>query len=644
MCDSSHFSHFLTFQSPFVTNRSEFALVRDSIRLWFVVAVLLCLLVELVLLGILPNPLEVDPVSSASNGRSVPHKRVPRKKSDLKTKFYHHHMSHASPSTKKATSPRFGFSLDYLLQGATNDPSSSPIYLDDRINTLPNIWGWEPRCMPGYGRSGFSLVSPHLSDFSTIVNPKNIPQDIDHYRFPKTVFSNATGEHWAIGKDVGLSVWSSAPVYRYSTVASPSSRHPTHLSFIATRPTHPRDKATIRKLSFDQSNTVISPIPKPSHPKKGVIQRAAIPLEHSQYECLVYTDAGTIILSANVSLSVGYDLVVVTCNTSILSPAMLKQLTSPDSSLPMLALHDKALNIFWNHSKPCNPPRLRDDVSETQDAQSLISNRKFWQTMEQVPSHSLSAVLIIDEEKPCYLTSWLSHARSLGIEHIYVYKQVHFQSNPDEVDKLLLPHVRKDFVTVVPFFDAHPDCNHPDPLQRLYRCPTHGNRYYPLYQDAVQRFRAKWMFVTDSNELIALPHASIASTPPTPRNDTSSNGPSKLAQALERSSRHWGRHITQASLSGHSVGSGRGASARPYCIRGDESNPFTSPESRSESTKLMERWILRTQFPFVISEPTMRIYPDEVRLDRYLRQFQGALPQNNVIQRSKEERLVNTFG
>lgn len=604
-------------------------------RLWLVLAVLLCLAVELILLGVVPNPLDVDSVAVDTNGRAVLRRPAPRRAASSKIKLYHHHTSHPPPSYKKAVLPKTGLSLEYLLQGATNTLPAGPIYSDERVKELPGVWGWEPRCMPGYGRSGFAQVSPNLLNFSAIISRKDIPKDIEHYHFAKTVYSNATGEHWTIGSDVGLSVWSCAPVYRYSLVASPSSMTATHISFVATLPTHARDKASVPSLKKDQSNATLPLVVPVRTSKKAPKIRQPAPIEHLDFECIVYTDTGSIILAANVSVGVPHDLVVVTCNTSLLSPAILKQLSSQDSSTPTLALHDKALNIFWNYSKPCNPPRLRADVPSTTSAQSLISNRKYWETSDRVASHGLTAVLIVEAEKYCFLSFWLSRAFSLGFEHIYVYKQVLYTSSPDDVDKLLLPYVQKGLITVVPFFDARDGCNEPYISQRRFSCDTHGGNYYPLYQDAVQRFRAKWMLVADVNEIIFLPHASIASGNTTSKSNSSttpstsqSNG---LLQALERASHHWGRHTTQASLTGFSHGTGRKQVPRPYCILGDAGDPFNSSVARSDRLAASGKWFLRNQFPFVISEPTMRISPDEVRLNRYLRQFQGALPDNNMV-------------
>ena len=610
---------------------SSHVLLLLRIRFWLVIAALLCLAIELVLLGVIPNPLESEPISTGSH-EQVPRPRPPYKKIPAsKIRLRRHKMSHPPPDYKKPVPRKDGLSLEYLLDGASNHPVKGPIYLDDRIENIPSMWGWEPRCMPGYGRSGLSRVSPRLSNFSAIINPKDVPSDLNNYFYAHTLYSNVTGEHWTIGIDAGVSVWSCAPVYRHTTSTSPSASQPTHLSFVATRPSRPRNKATWAQLESDQSNSTVPPLLTTTSSKKNNQARTSKLANKQDFECLVYTDTGTIILSAEVSGATAHDLVVVTCNISILSSTILNQLISPDTITPTLALHDKSLNIYWNFSKPCNPPLLRNDVTEKEKPLELIMNRKYWQSVNRPSTHRLTAVLVLDAEKLCFLDSWLSHARALGFDHIYIYKQVLFSSKLDEIDKILLTHVKKGFVTVVPFFDAHYGCNEPNEQLRRYKCHIKPDHYYALYQDALQRFRASWMLVTDVNELVFLPQSSMQPPGSGLKNTSTSNSTQSLFQVLERDSSHWGRHTTQASLSGYSFGTGRKQSSRPYCIAGDSEDPFSHPKARSEYPKVSPHWLLRAHLPFVLSDATTQFSSMNVRLDRFLRQFEGALPQNNVI-------------
>lgn len=574
------------------------------------------------LLGVLPSGFDQESLVPSHVPRPSASRASTSTKAPARFKRRPHRMSHSPLGPKKAQNRKIGLPLEYLLQGATVDPlRAKQVFLDDRIDLLPTFWGWDAQCMPGFGRAAFSRPSAHFSRYSAIVKPDHIPRNLHDYRYSKTIFSNATGEHWKIGIDVGLSVWSCLPIYSMNTGKI------TDIAFVATPPIGQRRPYERAQLKNDFSNATLPPKVLSSRKKMNTKNNYLV--EEYDFECLLYTSAGKKTIFSNVSVSEANGVIVATCNIENVEPSIVKNLLNDTSQHVTLALHDKKLDLFWNFSKPCTSKRV-STMNQNIPLDRVISDKSYWKEPIQFINRTLTAVLIVEREKNCFVENWLEHTLSLGFEHVYVYKQVVYGDQVDDLDRLLWKYVQKSQITVIPFFNARFGCNHKDPNRLRYECQDHTHGYLPLYQDAILRFRSSWTLISNANEIIVVPGRSEAEEP---NSKSLQNMASTLLSRLDKAYESTKAQKTKIfSLSGFSFGTGKKQGPEPYCPSGMASSNNRA-KGRSVDVVNTNKWFLKTETPTIISPDSMTsLNPELIRLDRHLKQYQGALPQNNVVE------------
>jgi len=539
------------------------------------------------------------------------------------------------PRARKPSPPRTGLSLEYLMMGATTRPQTSEVYMDPRIEKIGRRWGWNSRCMPGFGRSAISLPSVYFRNFSTEINDSSIPYKIGDYRFIGTVFSNASGEHQRIGIDVGLSVWSCIPIQHSSTGDL------THIAFLATPPVRERDQLMLSKLKRDQTgNNTFSSLPDKD------ISRNFDESINSNFECVVYAHGEQIKIPATKTVSTSKEIVSISCPIASIPVPVQVKLVSQDDDGIILALHDMDLNLFWNFSKPCLPVTL-DSTTGTSEGQIIASSASYWSSIRVPKRRALTAVLIVRNETSCFLVEWLESMIVLGFDHVYVYKQQALNGVVDHADRLLLKYVRKDFVTVVPFFNSQYRCDESTSLDSS-KCQVFNVGYKILFQDALWRFPSNWTVLADANEMLILPRLQTSSSNGTLSIDSPENIKLSILQALGTASKSVGVHTKQFMLSQVSFGTGPRRNPQPFCPSTCTSIMGGMQWRAEYDLPSDRRFVMDGAFPYAVHAPSAssttlsqdnldrltvgRIHSSNMKLHRYLRAYQGALsPEHNQI-------------